>query len=356
MSAFHDFWKNEVAERKDVVTAPTAWSAMLAAYDLQTFSPLDAIIPFVFHYHEFFETKVSSKKIRDVFAILRRLGLTRLGSFRRLPAADIQKRFGKAWADLFYGLQYPEQATWVWRPYRPDTEISWAHDFDFAASDSTPISQALQIYFEKLAKQSPNLHIQKFHLTLVLFDSTDDVSIEIVNAHPYIMSRDLLWILRIFDERLQHLTLPSYVSRLLLKIIPAPPSPQIQLGLFEDKAKAMAWNSFCKKMMNEGFKVFQPEILPAYAPEDMWRPGSPLEAPKLPAQGMIRPLIQESPQNISEPSGPLWFTERLAWFDEQGNPCGRDYFIARSETKYEHAWIWVFQNEKGQWYRQGIIE
>jgi hypothetical protein len=178
------------------------------------------------------------------------------------------------------------------------------------------------------------------------------MAFEIVNAHPYVLSRDLIWILRLFDDRLQQLRLSSAISRMLLKILPAPPLPQIQLGLFEDHAKALAWNTLCQKLLNEKFRVFQPQILPSYTPEGVWQPGSPFEVPTLPAQGMIRPLIQESPQPAAEPSGPVWFTERLAWFDEYGVHRARDYFISRNED----SWIWIFQNEKGSWFRQGIIE
>jgi hypothetical protein len=354
LKTLHPFWKEKISQDQHYFSAELLWEAILKAYRLHSFTPLKEIGILASTYHSFFKTKISSKNQKDVFAILRRLGLDRLGNLKRLPLSDIQKRFGKSWKDFFHGFIDPASAPWKWIPYREKEIFSLDYEFENLCADLEQLLQPVENYLKDLAHQQPQLQIENIHLQFTTYQSSDDPFLNLTTPYPYILHRDLKWILKLLHERLSQLSFRSPVTRLKLDLHKSDSAPFIQLSIFSNEmTMSLEWKALCEKLLNENFKIFVPEILPSYLPEDSWRKGSPFIYPSIPSYGLFRPLIQETPSPIANPlEKQTWFTERLTWFDTQGEIHGRDYFISRGSRQ----WLWVFKNEKNEWFQQGVIE
>ncbi|MBN8555899.1 MAG: hypothetical protein J0L93_10680 [Deltaproteobacteria bacterium] len=352
----HDFWKVRIqeAEGADYVCGDSLWKAILKAYQLQTFSPLQDLKIFAETYHSFFKTKISAKNIADTFAILRRLGLDRLGNLNRLPFSEIQARFGKTWALFFQGVISPAEAFWKWIPYREKEVFYLEHEFENLCADCAELMEPIENYLKKLSESEPNLQIEKLSLQFVTYETTDDPGFDLPTTYPYLLSRDQLWIFKLLHERVLSLKFSSPISKILFRIHSTDRAESLQLSLFSnDLAKSLEYKSLCEKLLNEKFDVFVPEILPSYLPETSWKKTQPTKEIQIPNYGLFRPLIQEVPSPIAPPDDlRIWFTERLAWFDTKGSAHSRDYFISRVPQR----WIWIFQDENQNWFRQGVIE
>jgi len=371
LTPFHSFWKKTVEGQQSssktrntthIGVDSNVWGALLKAYKLHLFSPLGSIAVFASDFHSHFKNKISSKNLRETLAIFSRLGLDKIGHLRRLPPHQIQQRFGKAWADFLRGIISPKQASWIWEPFHSKDPVLWSYDFENLCVDGLRIFEEIKQGLEKLAEIHPYFGISQIQIHFILSEVTEEETFDFQFTHRISLKKDLGWILRLLQERLTHMSVSYPVQRICMSLLPADSPESIQLSLFEDRAKILAWKEVCKKLENQNFAVFQPESTASYVPEFSWRRSSALPASaslnakknlNFSLHGLRRPLIQEKqPYQISPPEGALKFSERLAWFDEKGERRQRDYFMARTARH----WVWVFKNEKDEWFRQGIIE
>ncbi len=359
LSSLHDFWKNNPKLQQQGILGPNVWRALFKVYRLHTFSPISHLKLFALDFHQHFKNKISPKNIDDIFHILRRLGLHRMGNLSRLSTSDIQKRFGKAWADFFRGILDPESTPWPWQPYQENPPLTWKDEFEIPCHEAGLILKSLQRGLQELASSHPSFLVSELHLQLVLYEFSEDRLIELSFTHPYLLSAHQRWFLKILGERLHSLQLPSAVTHLHLIMRGTPPLQNLQLSLFEKRAKTLSWNHLCQRLLDQDFSVFQPESCPSHIPEQSWKRGSPFQKLKLqesnPETDLFRPLIQHLPEALSPHEQAIerkHFNERLTWLDEKGIRHQRDYFIARST----HHWIWIFKDETGKWFKQGIVE
>lgn len=358
LSAYHDFWRSQAAERaREKVWAvdTSIWKALKKIYGAQTFSSIDTLLPFAqdFHHHRRYD--LSDKKAQDLFRSLHRLGLVKVGHLERLPPAQIQKRFGKSWGEFFRGILSPDTAPWVWEPYRKREPLSWQIELEDPSVDAALILGSIMQGLECLSSQQPDYRIKKLSLILQL---SDPEHLDFEFPHPIYLkeTKDRSWIRRLLEERLHHLCLDAAVWKISVKAITSDHEASGQLSLFRNAADTEKVRQSLERLENQGFEIFKPQIQNSYLPEECWNRISALKAPPTEAtdsrHGLIRPLIQFEARPISTPEGALKFTERIQWYDKNGLPHFRDYYL----TRLDRRWAWVFQNENSQWFHQGVIE
>jgi len=352
LRSFHSFWKQMVLEENEVITAPNVWALMLKAYHLHLFTPLPRLQTFALDYHAHFKTKLSVRKIQEIFKIFSRLGLKKVGDLKRLTSAEVQKRFGKEWAFFMKGLLHPEKTEWKWQPWKKLSPLYTSVELDHYSLEVPFFIEALEAHLDKVAQNTPDFRVQKIEASLTLLEAKNSPTFEMTFTHNPLLKDELPWILRLMEERLQQIELSEPAFKIFLTLFPAEPPQPTQLTLFEDRSKMLAWRDVCQKLKDHNFQVFQPEALPSYLPESSWKKSSPLEVYSFGEHGFFRPLIQQQPQAIHCPEGALKFTERITWFDEAGSRHERDYFVTRACNK----WIWVFKDEENKWFKQGTVE
>lgn len=355
LRVFHSFWKEKVKQLPGIYVGKTAWDAVLRAESISLFSDTEDLKAFSRKYHQFFKTKVSSKNIEKVFQHFRRLGLNKVGNLKSLPRAEIQKRFGKAWAEFLEAVTDPEQAHWKWQPFIAKRIMKESYEPDESIVDSAFLLEACMRLLNRVSFQNnrSELRLEKLDFIFTSFDSTEDQSLALDFSHAPLLRKNLAWMRRLLEERLFQIDFYSPVSRVEMSLQLASTKPGVQLSLFNSSSRKFSCEEVQKRLQTRGFYLFQPKLLPSHLPEESWRVNEPhSQTQDFLAPVYQRPLVQFDPKPISEPEAQLYFTERIQWIDEDGGSHRRDYYI----YFFKRAWRWVFVNEQGAWFEQGLVE
>ncbi|MDB5037590.1 MAG: nucleotidyltransferase [Bacteriovoracaceae bacterium] len=358
LHSFHSFWQQLIQNKTHLFVEQTVWSALLKAYQIHLFSPMSSLIPFAKDFHEHYpdfksKQKVSDKKIEEVFQIFSHLGLKKVEQLKRFSRDELQKRFGPHWALFFEGILNPE-SPWKWISHRSPEILFWSFEFEYFCIDSALLFQEISRGISLLAAEKPLFSIHQLEITFVLSEGNENLKpseneMQLSFTYEPSLQKDNLWILKLIEERLSHFKFDHPVWKFQMKLFPAGAKRSYQLSLF-DKSDEISWGELQQKLKDQNFKAFQPAPTFSYLPEKSWTRGEIRSTASF--HGLFRPLIQGLPEKISPPESSLKFTERLTWFDQKGIHYQRDYFIARDQR----AWIWIFRNEKDEWFKQGIIE
>jgi hypothetical protein len=359
LRAFHTFWRQLVQDQNDVVVSDTVWNALLSAYGIHLFAPLVQLIPFARDFHKHYPDlrgEMSEKKIKEVFQIFAHLGLKKVEHLKRFSRDDIQKRFGRNWGIFFQGVLTP-QTPWTWYAYREPEVLSTTFEFEDFCIDAALLLQEMSRALLHLSKDNPRFALRKLQVTFVLsqgneFFRTQENEIHLSFTYEPLLEKDFGWILKLIEKRLYEMHFDYPIWKFELDLYPAGAKSTYQLSLFKNKQEEMNWYELCQKLADQNFCAFEPAPTFSYLPEKCWQK---VQSPKQlawPTHALSRPLLQESPKKIPPPESALKFTERLAWFDEEGKNFERDYFIARGKGK----WIWVFRDQQDEWFQQGVVE
>ncbi|PIR21718.1 MAG: hypothetical protein COV44_11650 [Deltaproteobacteria bacterium CG11_big_fil_rev_8_21_14_0_20_45_16] len=353
LECFHHFWKDKLQKNKNIHIAPTAWDLVLRVEKINLFSGMKELQSFAKKYHAFYHDKVGAKASEKLFSHLSRLGIQKVGQLRRLPHSQIQSRFGKVWADFFKCVLNPGISEWRWIPYGESVVLEETFDPDFELTNFQPLVFKCSEILGHWAEQKPDLCIEEMSLNLSSWDSQEDQSLSLEFRHQPLLSKNIAWISRLLEDRLQRFQFFSPLSRIRLSLKPVYHKRSIQLSLFnKEQASSLSWMELAERLKSLGFESFQPELLPSFVPETSWARKAPSQVLHLERRFSFRPLIQMKPQKITPPNSKIYFTERLAWIDVQGDHCERDYFITHAQGR----WLWIFKNEKSEWFKQGVVE
>lgn len=348
----HPKLREKLIENSELPSASTPWQALLKALDLHLFSDLSETRELAFHYIRHFYPQTSERRLNESYRIFARLGLKKIGHLQRFSYTELHKRLTKGLAEFFSALVRPQEAHWPWQNYREKQVLYWSYDFEHSHLTAETLLGAIQEGLNKLTKDYPSLQFRNLFLKLIANEGEADIQLPFYFAQNYHLTNDLAWLLRLIRERLMATVLHAPIFKMNLEIHPEQAQENFQLSLFQKENTRSNWKRACQKLADFQFKVFRPESLPSYLPEESWRLSSPLNKSELLDHGLFRPLIQEKPRSINQPEGALWFTEKLRWYDKLGAAHSRHYFV----TRMQGAWAWVFQNEKGEWFKQGLVE
>lgn len=348
----HEYWKDKVKQRCPF-HAGDVWTAVLKAHSLSIFSSLSELQNFAFAYHQEFNTKESSTKIKKVFEHLRRMGIHKIGHLRNLESNQIQRRWGKTWRVFFDGVLSRSEAKWPWKSHKDKGTLKKSFLSDELICDAQQIFDISFLLIRKIENETKNLYIDQIKLELISGNSSDDQELYFYFPQKIQLNSKLSWMESLLKEKIFHTELLSPIGRIDLELQVCPQSTATQLKLFETQKRQLQWENVCNKLKIMGFDVFQPELCPSYLPEQSWQKSKHIvENFRIEPHTSLRPLIQEPPKNIQAPSGKLYFTERIQNFDFQGRSHYRDYYI----TRLNNQWVWVFKDEKGSFYQQGVAE
>lgn len=350
---FNEFWQNKIQQRSNLILEKTTWQGILRAYEIQVFSPLSSLELLAQDYFDQFRILISKRQIQKVFQHFYRLGLQRVGNLRKIPFAEIQKRFGKDWHDFFKGVLEPQDSLWRWEAFRKPQILEALRYSEDSLYEASRIKELVQVILEKWGQQHPWLGIERLEIHLGAEREEGDRQIEILFAHLPSFDRDRSWMMRVIEERLSNLSLEAPIQKIQIRAFPREKRRQIQLSLFQESTRGLQVQELCERLRTQGFQAFQPKLLPSQIPEESWQKDIlSSESLRLQETHELRPLIQYPPKVIPEPHGKLYFTERLQWFDVQGHTHRRDYYLWYSTQR----WLWIFRNEEDQWFEQGIAE
>jgi len=353
LRCFHHFWKDKLQKNKNIQIAPTVWELILRAEKINLFSDMKELRRFSEKYHNFYCHKISSKASEKLFSHLSRLGIQKVGHLRRLPYSQTQSRFGKLWAEFFKHLLNPSSADWRWIPCGEAVILEESFDPEFELINLQPLVFKCAEILSNWAEQKPDLCIEEISLELSSWDSLEDQSLNLEFRHQPLLSKNIAWISRLLEDRLQSFQFFAPLSRIRLSLKPVYHKRSIQLSLFnKEQVISLGWTELSERLKALGFESFQPELLPSFVPETSWARKAPSQVLYLERRFFYRPLIQMKPQKIKPPESEIYFTERLAWIGDQGEHCERDYFI----THAQGLWLWIFKNEKSEWFKQGVVE
>lgn len=356
LTPFHSFWKNLVQNKKDIFVGESPWDVVLKAYRIHLFSPFQELAPLIKDFCDCNKLKISEKKIQTNLEILTHLGLKKIEQLKRFNRDEIQRRFGRDWADLFAGI-LSKSTPWPWHPYRQPEVLSISIEFDDFCIDADLLVHSIGQKILATSRQHPSFCIQKCLLYFTLSQGNECLSSEenqILLSFTYepILSKDFLWILKLIQNQILQMKFDYPISKVEMHLYPAPPKASHQLSFLNTRHQEISLKELCQKLADQNIQAFQIAPTHSYLPEDSWEKDFNGNSGVASNHGLMRPLIQEEIRAIPDPEGALKFTERLRWFDSNGAAHERDYFITYSQRK----WIWIFRDEKGGWYRQGIVE
>lgn len=358
LRSLHSFWIQKIRSQKNLITGQRLVEVIMRAYHLHLFSPLDQITSLARDYHSQVYHPSSQNKLAEKAAIekvlkhFRRLGVTRIGHLRKIPSAQIQKRFGEKWRFFFESISNPIAPDWHWVSFHESPPLKAEIEVDYILSNSQELYPLLEEQIQKWSQEYSSLFLQSLKIHIFCFESEGDQIIELLfSNHPSLNSQKS-WILKMISLRLETLSLCSPVSRIQMQLIPEDRLKTIQLSLFEDFQFQIKWKETCDRLKAMGFEVFEPLSTTDARPEYSWMRAPVGQAAVLQGPIHFRPLVQFYPQPIPAPQGQLTFVERLEIFTPEGEPEIRDYFM----TRRSRSWEWIFQNQNQEWFRQGIIE
>lgn len=354
LSPLHETLKNKIQSEMSskLFFGSSPWKALLQAYGISLFSPLPRLQAFSEDYHAYFQTRVSRNQIEKLFQRLYHLGLDRVGHLRKLPYSQIYKRFGKDWADFIKGVLEPEETHWKWISYCPQKILNAHIDPEFSICEIPYLSAEIFRQLEEWAKKNLSLFFSKLLIQLIGLDSDTDQNLELEFPKRMCLQKDLPWVKKIIHERLSRVELLSPITRIQLKLECSPPRQSVQLSLFQDRSSPHCLKELCNKLRTQGYQAFVPRPTHSFLPERSWEKAEPELYYQFPEKSIFRPLIQYPPRPIPAPEGRVFPTEILHWTDSKGCTHSRQYYICRSYRK----WIWVFKDERGSWFEQGILE
>lgn len=353
LQVFHPFWINKIKAKSDIFFGESVWDSLLKAMGVSFFSDLKNIEDFSKSYHQYFNHSISSKNRRDVFAHFRRIGITKVGHLKKIPPQQIQRRFGKHWAEFFKGICFPKKTEWKWQAHKEQQIYKFSFEPEYILTQQSELLHFFQSSLEKLASHEQSLCIETLQIDIHCPESEEEKNFHFYFPHKPLLSKEKKWIQRSVEERLRNLEVHTPIYKLVFSIQSPQDLQSIQLHLFQNQYEQIEWKDLIHKLQSNGFNVFQPEILASHLPEGSWRMSSHSIANiHITPNTYYRPLIQHLSRKISAPSGKLYFTERIEWVDTEGEKHQRNYFITHSQKR----WVWVFQNENQEWYQQGIVE
>ncbi len=367
LSSCHSFWSHKVKNEPGIFYGETVWSALPKAYGIQRFSPLKQLLPLA---HDYFSStqvatpsKPSAKEILDCLNALSHLGCRKIDHLRILSRDSIQRRFGKAWGQLWDGLMKPDQATWIWQTHHDIEPLTVEYEFDEVCCDFQRVETQIECQLKSLGSLHPRLRIHSLSLTIQTTESDDLIPpIELSFSYAPLLDQEYSWILKLLKERLSTLRLSAPLWRYRMLFFQATPTKDQQLNLFPTAhQKSDLFHKqllrFALQMKDLGITVFEPEALPSHLPEESWKPRLPQATKSIVFSQCLRPLAIHPVQRAHETEQQLLerrlkWSERITWFDHNGLRHQRDYFWIR----YSGIWKWIFRDEQGLWFFQGVME
>lgn len=358
---FHDFWIKKLKSNPAFKIGHHPWELLKIAYSIHLFSPIETLKPLAF---DFFNSsqiekshQPSAHDIENTFFSFENLGFKKIFQLERFDRASIQKRFGKAWGQLWEGLFQHSTAHWIWEPYQRPHPLIWLFEFEDLCNHHDHLKAHIQSGLETLEKNHPHFTIQSLELEFILSQPTETAyKIQIEFSYWPRLGHEKDWILKLLSEKLSHLQFPFPVWKLKLTLQASPHKQNRQLTLFHNSKEIAThknWNPLALKLKDQGFNIFEPAPRPSHLPEESWAPEFPRAKKHTESfHDYHRPIFQYPPQQISKPEGRMILSERIEWFDKNGKRHKRDYFFSR----FPRVWKWVFKNECHQWFEQGIVE
>jgi len=363
LNHLHSSLQKKIKENPQARTGSSIWAALHHHYGIHLFSPLKKLDNFSRDYFASSQIensqKPSLKEIQNTFSIFADLGLKKIEQLRYFTRESIQKRFGKAWGKLWEGIFHPEEAPWIWEPFKKIIPLFWNFEFESLCMNHEELIQEINSGLEKIAAENPTFTLHSLKLQFILSQPSDN-SYETELSFTYFpkLQNESQWILKLLEEKISNLQFPFPIWKLQLQLNPSEDRKNIQLFLFNTSKTSEAYknkdlHAIALKLKDQGFQVFEPAPTSSHLPEKSWKKILPSEKKEeFSFHSIHRPLFQYSPQAIQKPDTRMKFTERITWFDEKGGRLQRDYFFAR----YSKVWKWIFRDEKNQWFEQGIVE
>lgn len=359
LSGVHPHWIRKFEFQPDLYFASSIWEALLKAYGLSLFSPLPHLKSFAFDYFSEFQiknikkTKIGRHQIDTIFNHLKRLGIDRIGNLKKLSSSQIQNRFGKHWRDFFQGISSPDSLSWPWSKFLAEKKLVHILDPEHPLNHSQQLQAEISKQLRLWRDAQSSIFMDELKIEFISLENEEDHKIKISFPHKACLQTQYQWIERVLEDRLQEIHFRSPLSRIVIELKIADPRPLLQLQLFDRRQNHHnQWQEGIYQLIDRGFHIFQPQIVNSNCPEFSWKKRTPSQESLALGTEIPRPLVQFHPQPAQAPKGYLRFTERLEYFDDQALKRTRDYFITRKKNK----WFWVFKDENGDWFDQGIVE
>lgn len=302
---------------------------------------------------------------RPHLAMLARLGLRRLGELRRLPRPALARRFGQGLLlalDRAYG-QLAEAHAWVEIPARFQARLELPQRSDNALALQHHAQQLLQQLCAWLAARHAGV------LGLTLRWEHDAMRAREIASHGELrlqtaeISRDYRHLGRLLNEHLLRLQLPAPVGEISLHADEILPLRELSAKLLPpsggEGSSGAAQESITQLLERLALRLGAEhvrcgQLREDHRPEQMqqwqaWpgpsaRPPARLPACPQPSWLLPEPLRLDVQQDQPLYQGPLQLLagpQRIesGWWQHEGQPAQRDYFIALSEAA---GTLWIF--------------
>lgn len=289
-------------------------------------------------------------------AVLRGIGLTRVGELLRLPRGDLALRYGNRLPTLLDHLlgDSPEVIPRFQPPDLPFFHLEFDQEVSSTGALRFPLKRLLQQLEQAL--RARHRSVQGLELQLLHREATTALSLE--RSHPG--SRAEEW-LELWSIRLSRVQLPAPVRGMRLQVARLLPLAGATSGLFGSAEGAADETGFLTRLRarlgDDAIARFVPTLNPLpeqaqeeYLPEEI---PSTVLATTTPAQRVVGAALWLQPiQPCPTPRGHGWLGRLEGGWWSNGNDQRRDYALARD---HQGRRCWVFRDlRSGQWYTQGF--
>ena len=303
------------------------------------------------------------------YTALRKLGLRTIGDCLRLPREGLTRRLGAKvllMLDRALGCVADPRKAFVAPPRFSSSLLLPAEVTDTEAL----LFAVRRLLLELVGVLESRSSGAQFLLLELNHTSKHTSSVTLSLVAP---ARDLQYLLDLFRERLERVTLQDAVREICLTVKTLLPLADCSHSLFHDstdradsyRENQQAWTTLierlCARLGDDAIKGLC--RVAEHRPERAWRYGMPGESSdaSVPVQ---RPLwLLPEPERLSLKEGRPWFNGQLSlqsdreriesgWWD--GHDIQRDYFVAHNSDDVQ-LWIYRELTGKRRWFLHGVF-
>lgn len=303
---------------------------------------------------------------------LQRLGLQQLGQLRKLPAADLNQRFGQALLTCLAQLTDPATGT-GFCGYQPAEQFSQLLELRFQAEQSQYLVRPLEVLLKRLQHHlyQRNQRCYRLELRLSLRDQPPQV---LTLQSPQAEAQACRW-LALWQLRLETLQLPAPVLAMQLSAQDYCEQAADQQDLYAGKQGRYTTEQLLGLLQARlGAESLQrPVLVQSHLPEYAGQQQSaafatsltrhpPLQAVKEQALAAdssrffapdARPaFVYHIPQPLREAVRCQSTLERLQSHWWQADLPARDYRIGQNS---KGQWLWIYRDEQQRWFIHGVF-
>lgn len=302
---------------------------------------------------------------------LQRLGLQQLGQLRKLPAAELNQRFGPALLTSLAQLTDPTASTALCS-YQPAEQFSQLLELRFQAEQSQYLVRPLALLLKRLEHYlyQRNQSCYRLELRLLLRDQPPRV---LTLQSPQAEAQACHW-LTLWQLRLEALQLPAPVLAMQLTAQDYCEQAAFQQDLYAGKQGCYTTEQLLGLLQARlgAESLLRPVLAPSHLPEyaglqqsaPFDRALTPNSAPAADGKSLLaneprlfapdaRPaFVYPTPQPLHETVRFQGTAERLQSHWWHADMPARDYRIGQNS---KGQWLWVYRDEQQRWFIHGVF-